>query len=55
MDDESQIDFKKFCKLIDNSGAYVSKSEKSYMLEAFPGQEGGEDNSLRINVARIYD
>ena len=54
-DDESQIDFQKFCKIIDKSGAVVSKSEKSYMLEAFPGQEGGEDNSLRINVARIYD
>jgi hypothetical protein len=33
----------------------VSKYEKSYLLEAFPGQEGGEENSLRINVARIYD
>ena len=36
-DDESQIDFQKFCKIIDKSGAVVSKSEKSYMLEAFPG------------------
>lgn len=54
-DDESQIDFKKFCKIIDKSGVNLSKDEKSYLLEAFPGQEGGEDNSLRINVARIYD
>ena len=44
-DDESQIDFKKFCKILDKSGAIVSKFEKSYILEAFPGQEGGEENS----------
>jgi len=55
VDDESQIDFQKFCKILDKSGAIVSKYEKNYLLEAFPGQEGGEENSLRINVARIYD
>jgi hypothetical protein len=33
----------------------VSKSEKQYLLEAFPGQEGGEENLPRINIARIYD
>jgi len=54
-DDESQIGYTKFCKLCDQFGANISSKEKRYLLEAFPGKEGGNDSGEIINVARIYD
>lgn len=54
-DDESQIVFTKFCKLCDQFNANISSKEKRYLLEAFPGKEGGADVGEIINVARIYD
>jgi hypothetical protein len=54
-DDESQIVFTKFCKLCDQFSANISSKDKRYLLEAFPGKEGGADSGEVINVARIYD
>ena len=54
-DDESQIVFSQFCKICDQFNANISTKEKKYLLEAFPGKEGGADVGDIINVARIYD
>lgn len=54
-EDESQIGFNAFNKLLDKYGAKISKKEKDDILETFPGMEGGDSKEARINVARIFD
>ena len=53
-DDESQIVFETFIKILDKYGYKISKKEQNDILTSFPGMEGG-DGSIRINIARIYD
>jgi hypothetical protein len=33
-----------------------SQNDQEYLLEAFPGKEGGVDgDDIKLNIARIYD
>ena len=57
-DDESQIFFNRFLGILSKYGAKLSTEEKSELINAFPGREGGDDAAKygkRMNIARIYD
>lgn len=53
-EDESQIVFDTFVQILEKHGYKINKQEQKDLLKSFPGMEGG-DNSIRINIARIYD
>lgn len=54
-EDQSIITFSEFIRVCGLYDARLSKHEQDYLLEAFPGKEGGADQRVRMNVARIYD
>ena len=53
-DDESQIVFGIFKEICEKYNSRHTSKELEQLLESFPGQEG-QDQQIRINIARIYD
>lgn len=54
-DDQSQIFFQDFLKILDKYGISLSRDEKNSILTSFPGLESINSEDKRINIARIYD
>jgi len=53
-DDESQVSFDEFAKLVKAYGGRLAPPEFEEIRMAFPGKEGGT-KEVRVNVGRIYD
>ena len=48
------IAFSDFIKTVRAYGGKINKEESNALLQAFPGQEGG-NKGARLNIARLFD